>query len=278
NGNVTGGGSFTLTNTLADTESGAASSTTAALGGAYGGTLYLDGAQSAVDSSSYQLTPGTPPSQGAAPSAAVGPAGGISGTFTYVYVTNDGSGHYVASAPSNQLSLSNAKATITGREGIVEPAGGGGFPAGSVAVQARVRSGSSLNGQAVLSAAMYVVDSSGSVVSTVFGPTDGSQQIQNVGTAGIVASVNGTSSSATTIGAAQHLCVHFWRHQTTGYTSGGSAARTISIVAYDPSNEISAHPAPTISGWSDTPLTVSTPAGRPFLSKRMSSAQRSACS
>ena len=46
--------------------------------------------------------------------AAVGPAGGISGTFTYVYVTNDGSGHYVASAPSNQLSLSNAKATITG--------------------------------------------------------------------------------------------------------------------------------------------------------------------
>src|SRR5207244_1048110 len=114
NGNVTGGGSFTLTNTLADTESGAASSTTAALGGAYGGTLYLDGAQSAVDSSSYQLTPGTPPSQGAAPSAAVGPAGGISGTFTYVYVTNDGSGHYVASAPSNQLSLSNAKATITG--------------------------------------------------------------------------------------------------------------------------------------------------------------------
>src|SRR5207302_7324581 len=75
NGNVSGGGSFTFTNALTDSESGAASSTTSALGGTYAGTLYLDGPQSGIGGGNDQVLGYAPPSQGAAPTVSAGSAG-----------------------------------------------------------------------------------------------------------------------------------------------------------------------------------------------------------
>src|SRR4051812_38310095 len=130
------------------------------------------------------------------------------------------------------------------------------LPAGNWTVQQRVRSGAMVNGVAVLSAGLYVADASGNIVSTVFGPTDGAQQIQNVTNPGIVASVSATTSSATTLATSQHLCVMFWRHQTTAYLTS-AANRYVTLVADDPSNQISLHPAP--NGFASASL--STPVG-----------------
>jgi hypothetical protein len=58
-----------------------------------------------------------------------------------------------------------------------------------------------------------------------------------------VASVSATTGSATVLGSNNHLCVMFWRHQTTAYTLA-SANRYVTLVADDPSNQISLHPAP----------------------------------
>ena len=52
------------------------------------------------------------------------------------------------------------------------------------------------------------------------------------------------AGSATTLDSGQRLCVQFWRHQTTQTTSGGTTARTVWLLAYDPSNSISVHPVP----------------------------------
>ncbi|MFL6029265.1 MAG: Ig-like domain-containing protein [Gaiellaceae bacterium] len=147
---------------------------------------------------------------------------------------------------------------------VVDGGGGVSLPAGTWTVTARVRSGSQLNGVAVLSVGAYVVNASGSVVSTVFGPTDGAQQIQNVVLPGIVATVSATTSAPTNIGSSEHLCLMFWRHQTTAYTNV-SANRFITLVPYDPSNAITIHPAPnstptaTLSSPADGLHTTTTP-------------------
>jgi hypothetical protein len=158
---------------------------------------------------------------------------------------------WIEFAPGNSLAMNSSTTPIsslmptptTCKGWIVDGSGGVTLPAGTWTVQARVRSGSMTNGVAVLSAGAYVVDAGGNVVSTIFAPTDGSQQIQNVAFPGVVATVTATTTSATTIGAAEHLCLQFWRHQTTAYTLA-SANRYITLVPYDPANAITIHPAP----------------------------------
>ena len=158
---------------------------------------------------------------------------------------------WIEFAPGNSLATNSSTTPIsssmpapaTCRGWIVDGSGGVTLPAGTWTVQARVRSGAMTSGVAVLSAGAYVVDAGGNVVSTIFTPTDGSQQIQNVPNPGIVATVTATTSSTTTIGTTEHLCLQFWRHQTTPYTLA-SANRYITLVAYDPSNAITIHPAP----------------------------------
>lgn len=144
-------------------------------------------------------------------------------------------------ANTSGVSSQPSPSTCTGW--IVDGAGGVSLPAGTWTVTARVRSGAQPNGTAFLSVGAYIVNSSGSVVATVFPATDGAQQIQNIVSPGIVASVSATTSSATTVGSSEHLCLMFWRHQTAGYTNV-SANRFITLVPYDPANAITIHPAP----------------------------------
>jgi hypothetical protein len=363
NGDVVGGGSFTLTNTVSDAESAAASSTTSAFGGTYAGTMYLDGGASSIATGSYQILSTAGPGQGAAPtvpSSASAPSGVPAGSYIYEYVVTT-NGAATTSPPSSTVATTAANGTVTvsgvplgadlyrqkvnsgapngqwvlvasnvstspyvdtstatsgtalphsdnraagGATGwqaftpgatlatnasttpaisgtapspgtcsgwIIDGAGGVTIPAGSWSVTARVMSGATGNGAAVLSAAVYVTDASGSIVATVFGPTDSAASILNLGRPGAAISVSATTATATTVGASQHLCVMFWRHQTTAF-SATTAGGWDELSAEDPSNTVT-HPAPTFDGWSHTPSTVSTPAGGPFVSNTFSWAQ-----
>ncbi len=164
---------------------------------------------------------------------------------------NTGATGWVDFAPGGSLALntsispiSASSPTPTSCKGwIVDGYGGVTLPAGNWTVQQRVRSGALANGVAVLSAGLYVADASGSITATVFGPTDGAAQIQNVPNPGVVANVSATTGSATVLGASDHLCLMFWRHQTTAYTLA-SANRYVTLVPDDPSNQVSLHPAP----------------------------------
>jgi hypothetical protein len=127
---------------------------------------------------------------------------------------------------------------------IVDASGGMTFPAGTWTVNAQVRPDASGTGAAVFSAAIWKVDGSGSSVSggTVVPVTDGGAIALN-GTSQTV-SVSYTTTSATTLDSNEHLCLQFWRHQTAAYVGGGASTRTAWLLAYDPNNAISVHPAP----------------------------------
>jgi hypothetical protein len=127
---------------------------------------------------------------------------------------------------------------------IVDAPGDVSFTAGTWTFYAQARTDANGNGAAVLSAAMWKVDGSGTTVAggTVVPPTDGSSFTFNNMSQSL--SVSYTTSSATMLASNEHLCVQFWRHQTTGYTSGGATSRTSQLLAWDPNNKISVHPAP----------------------------------
>lgn len=127
---------------------------------------------------------------------------------------------------------------------MVDAAGGISFPAGLWTFDTQVRPDANGNGAAALTVAMWKVDDGGNTVSggTVIPPTDGGSFTLN-GTSQTV-SVSYTTSGATTLATNEHLCVQFWRHQTTAYSSGGPTSRTIQMLAWDPNNKISVHPAP----------------------------------
>jgi hypothetical protein len=127
---------------------------------------------------------------------------------------------------------------------IVDASGGMSFPAGQWTIDAQARPDANGNGAAVLTAAVWKVNDSGATVSggTVVPLTDGGAFTFN--NTNQTVSVTYTTSSATTLADNEHLCVQFWRHQTTAYSSGGPASRTIALLAWDPNNKISVHPAP----------------------------------
>lgn len=80
----------------------------------YQGTLYLSGAPSSIAGSFQLLTTAGPGGAGTAPTASAGPAGsgGITGTYSYVYVRSGGSGARSASAASAPLAVNNAPMTV----------------------------------------------------------------------------------------------------------------------------------------------------------------------
>jgi len=127
---------------------------------------------------------------------------------------------------------------------IVDASGGMTFPAGQWTIDAQARPDANGNGAAVLTAAVWKVNDSGATVSggTVVPLTDGGAFTFN--NTNQTVSVTYTTSSATTLADNEHLCVQFWRHQTTAYSSGGATSRTIAMLAWDPNNKISVHPAP----------------------------------
>ncbi len=126
----------------------------------------------------------------------------------------------------------------------VDAAGGMTFPAGMWTFAAQLRPDANGNGAAVLTAAMWKVDDSGNTVAggTVVPPTDGGSITLNATSQTV--SVSYTTAGATTLATNEHLCVQFWRHQTTAYSSGGATSRTIQMLAWDPNNAITVHPAP----------------------------------
>ena len=126
---------------------------------------------------------------------------------------------------------------------VVDAAGGMSFPAGNWTFARRVKPGAINNGTAVLTVSMWKVDDAGATVgaSYLISPTDGDVITNASGTA-LTATVTG-ASAAFTLATNEHLCVQFGRHQTVAYTNG-STAHTISLLAYDPANQITAHPTP----------------------------------
>jgi hypothetical protein len=126
----------------------------------------------------------------------------------------------------------------------VDASGGLSFPAGTWTIDAQARPDSNGNGAAVLTAAVWKVDDSGNTVAggTIVPPTDGGSFALNNSSQTV--SVSYTTSSPAALATNEHLCVQFWRHQTTAYSSGGSTSRVIQLLAYDPNNKISVHPAP----------------------------------
>jgi hypothetical protein len=126
----------------------------------------------------------------------------------------------------------------------VDSSAGFTFPAGTWTFNAQVRPDAAPTGSAVLTAAMWKIDTSGNTIAggTIVPVTDGGAMALN-GTSQNV-SVSYTTSSATTLDTNERLCVQFWRHQTTGTASAGASNRTVWLLAYDPNNRISLHPAP----------------------------------
>src|SRR5919204_2533639 len=128
---------------------------------------------------------------------------------------------------------------------VVDGAGSVSFPANNWTFQVRVKPGATAagNGSAALTAAMWKIDDSGATIGSSFliSPTDGSTITSTTGMA-LTATVTG-NPGAFTLASGEHLCVQFWRHQTLGYTSG-TTNHTISLLAYDTSNQITVHPVP----------------------------------
>jgi hypothetical protein len=160
---------------------------------------------------------------------------------------------WAAFVPGTTLPLATSNTTVSSSQPaipssctgwIVDASGGMSFPAGQWTIDAQVRPDANGNGAAALTAAVWKVNDSGSTVSggTVVPVTDGGSFTFN--NTNQTVSVTYTASSPTTLADSEHLCVQFWRHQTTGYTSGGATSRTIAMLAWDPNNKISVHPAP----------------------------------
>jgi hypothetical protein len=89
---------------------------------------------------------------------------------------------------------------------------------------------------------MWKVDDSGNTIGGyLISPTDGGVITNATGTA-LTATVT-ANPGAFTLATGEHLCVQFGRHQTVAYLNGGTN-HTISLLAYDPVNQITVHPAP----------------------------------
>ena len=128
----------------------------------------------------------------------------------------------------------------------VDSSAGFTFPAGMWTINAQVRPDNPglSGGAAALSTAVWKVDASGNTIAggTIVPLTDsGALALNNTSQ---TATISYTTASATTLDAGERLCVQFWRHQTTATTGGGPTNRTMWLLAYDPNNRISVHPAP----------------------------------
>ena len=141
-------------------------------------------------------------------------------------------------------------ATCTGW--TVDSSAGFTFPAGTWTFNAQVRPDLAGTGAAVLTAAMWKVDTSGNTIAggTIVPVTEGGAMALNATNQNV--SVSYTTSSATTLDTNERLCVQFWRHQTVATTAGGATARTVWLLAYDPNSRISLHPAP--NAWATAAL------------------------
>src|SRR3954451_13000308 len=162
------------------------------------------------------------------------------GYIAFVPGTSAGGGDSTMTA-SNPPTI---PATCTGW--TVDSAAGFTFPAGNWTITQQVRPDNpgAGGGAATLSVAVWKVDTSGNTIAggTVVPLTDSAALALNATTQ--TATINYTTGSATTLAANERLCVAFWRHQGTATTLGGVTTRGMWLLAYDPNNRISVHPAP----------------------------------
>ena len=215
----------------------------------YGSTLFLTKTASSIGSGNWQLLTSAPSSAdntsqnrvnfGAANTGYVGFAPGVAPCGT------------CNNAPAAAISVSSCTGWI------VEGTGGMTFPAGSWSFRATVEDPNSANGQARLTAALYVVDATGSVVATVVPPTDGPTNLIRSSPPATTTETISASASGFSLDTNQHLCLMFWRHQTTAYTSGGAATRLFRLDVNDGTAAITSFPSP--DGFPTTTL-ASTPA------------------
>jgi large repetitive protein len=161
----------------------------------------------------------------------------MTGWMAFVPATNPGPGNSSISGPAPSI-----PSTCTGW--TVDSSGGVTFPAGTWTFNRRLRADAAGSGAAVLSVAMWKVDTSGNTISggTIVPVTDGGAVALNATNQTV--SVSYTTSSATTLDSGERLCVQFWRHQTAATTAGGGTNRTVWMLAWDPASRISLHPAP----------------------------------
>src|SRR6266571_290618 len=201
----------------------------------YTGTLYLTKTASGTGTGNWQLVTSAPSSVDNTTQNRVAFTPATTGYALFAPGVNPGLGN--TSTPSS-ISVS----TCTGW--IVDGTGGMTFAAASWTFQATVEDPNSLNGQARLTAALYVVGASGSIASTVVSPTDGSTNlIRSSGATTTTVSIS-AAASGFSLSSSQHLCLMFWRHQTTTYTSGGAATRLFRLDVNDGTAAITSHPVP----------------------------------
>jgi hypothetical protein len=217
-----------------------------------GGDLYRARTSSGVVLGNYVLAspPGGVPSSpwtdtGAISGAALPQADtrhpiGAAGLGWSEFVPGTGLGTTVAN--SIPISSSSPSVPATCKGWVVDGSGGMSFPAGNWTFQMRVKPGAINNGTAVLSAGMWKVDGGGATIGGyLISPTDG-DVITNLTGTPVTATVT-ANPGAFSLASGEHLCVEFWRHQTVAYINGGTN-HTISLLAYDPANQITVHPAP----------------------------------
>lgn len=205
----------------------------------YTGTLYLSKSASAVGSGNWQVVTSAPSGVDNLTQNRVN-----SMPPSATAVTG-----YAAFAPGLGPGLGNsavsASATASVCKGwIVDGSGGMAFSAGTWTVNATVEDPLFSSGQARLAAALYKVDSNGNVTSTVASPTDGPTDLVRSSGAVTTTETISLSGSAVSLSASDHLCLMFWRHQTTTYTSSSGSGRLLKLDINDGTARISAHPAP----------------------------------
>lgn len=162
------------------------------------------------------------------------------GYIAFVPGTSAGGGDSTMTAASPP----SIPSTCTGW--TVDSSAGFTYPAGMWTINAQVRpdNAGAGGGAAALSAAVWKVDTGGNTIGggTIVPVTDSGALALNGSTQ--TATVTFTTGSATTLDTNERLCVQFWRHQTTATTMGGVTTRDMWLLAYDPNNRISVHPAP----------------------------------
>src|SRR5205807_3729044 len=123
----------------------------------------------------------------------------------------------------------------------VDSSAGFTFPAGTWTFNRQLRPDSAASGTALLTVAMWKVDTSGNTIAggTIVPVTDGGAMALNGSSQNV--SVSYTTASSTTLDTNERLCVQFWRHQTVGTISAGNTTRTKWLLAYDPNSRISLH-------------------------------------
>jgi hypothetical protein len=200
----------------------------------YTGTLYLAKAASSIATGNWQLVTTTPSPLDSTTQNRFA----LGGTGYVPFAPGVSPGALANTSSSASISVSTCAGWI------VDGAGGMGFGAGTWTFQATVEDPLSPNGQAKLTGALYVVDTSGNIVSTIVAPTDGAANlIRSTGAATTTVSIS-ASAAAFSLSSTQHVCLMLWRHQTTAYSSGGASTRLFKLDENDGVASITSFPAP----------------------------------